>query len=71
MLFTFNPVGVGSYIFHNSIGFTYGYLRFTPLGLGIDVDMPTPKGLNVKLRAGTLIATGETGGTLINMILNG
>jgi hypothetical protein len=43
MFFTFNPVGVGSYIFHNSIGFTYGYLRFTPKGLGIDVDAAHPE----------------------------
>jgi len=30
-----------------SIGFTNGYLCLTPLGLGIFVVVPTPKGLNV------------------------
>jgi hypothetical protein len=50
VFFTFNPVGVGLYVFHNSIeigsiGFTYGYSRFTPLGLGIDVDAAHPEGV--------------------------
>ena len=29
---------------NNSIGFTYGYLRFTPSGLGIDVDVSPRRG---------------------------
>ncbi len=29
---------------NNSIGFTYGYLRFSPKGLGIDVDVSPRRG---------------------------
>jgi len=42
------------HVLNNSIGFTYGYLRLTPLGLGIDVDAAHPE---IK------IATDEIGGT--------
>jgi len=49
-------LGLDSYIFHISIGFTYGYLCLTLLGLlEIVVEVSTPKGLK--------IATDEIGGT--------
>ncbi len=47
------------------------FMFLPPLGLEIFKEVPTPKGLNVKLRAGTLIATDEIGGTKLGWKIRG